>query len=154
MLCCQSCPLVNDCDLLAGFFDFYPPSPIWRRGFPRAIGFIFGTGNTRMACLQSGERRMMLFGHNTSTWQTHRQPRRHSKWRACALRRAAQTRPPTSILYIQHDTHMTVTYCPVKRSQTDLNNIVSTTTLSREHAVSHVHFVLQKQLKRHIMHLQ
>jgi len=30
------------------------------------------------------------FGHNTSTWRTHRQPRRHSKCRANALRRAAK----------------------------------------------------------------
>jgi len=43
--CCavKCCPLVNDCDLLAAIFDFYPslshltPS---MRGNPRAIGFI------------------------------------------------------------------------------------------------------------------
>jgi len=47
--CCavKSCPTVNDCDLLAGFSDFYLPfshlSPSVR-GFPRAIGFTFGMG--------------------------------------------------------------------------------------------------------------
>jgi len=32
-----------------------------------------------------------LFGHNTSTWQTHRQPRRHSNSRPNGLRRAIKT---------------------------------------------------------------
>jgi len=47
--CCaaRSCPLVNDCDLLAGFFDFYlslahlTPSV---SGIPLS-GFVFGTEN-------------------------------------------------------------------------------------------------------------
>jgi len=45
--CCavKSCPLVNDCNLLAGFFDFYLPlsnlTPSMR-GFSQAIEFMSG----------------------------------------------------------------------------------------------------------------
>jgi len=57
---------VNDCDLLAGLSDLYPP-PLPSNALnerdpldPRTIGFIFGVGKTRMAGLQSGEGRLMI----------------------------------------------------------------------------------------------
>jgi len=92
-----NCPLVNDCDLMAGFcdsqsftrgqlltaywssfFHFYLPSPIWRLqwgGSLGAIGFIFGLGKlewlgynlVKVAWWSSQSLR-----HNTSTWQTDR----------------------------------------------------------------------------------
>jgi len=47
--CCavKSCPLVNNCNLLAKFSEFYLPLSNLTpsvRGCSRAIGFIFGTG--------------------------------------------------------------------------------------------------------------
>jgi len=42
---------VNDCDLSAGFSDFYLPFyhlTLSVRGFPRAIGFIFATGQLEL----------------------------------------------------------------------------------------------------------
>jgi len=57
----SSCPLVNNCDLLAY------PSPIWRR----AIGFIFGVG--KLEWLQSGWGRRSCLGtiqqRDRLTWQ-------------------------------------------------------------------------------------
>jgi len=41
----KSCPLVNDCNLLAVFYDFYLPSDFLNDVDPLgAIGFIFGLG--------------------------------------------------------------------------------------------------------------
>jgi len=77
------------------FSTFTYRSSIWRpqRGkSPRAIGFKFGTGKLEWLGYNTMKVAWWLtqsFGHNTSTWQTHRQPRRHRKRRANALRRAA-----------------------------------------------------------------
>jgi len=60
--CCavKSCPLVNDCDSLAGYSNFSNPSSVRR---PRSGKF------------------PQSFGHNTSTrlTRTDRQPHRHNK---------------------------------------------------------------------------
>jgi len=93
MCAIKSWPLVNNCDSLT----FTYSSPIWScrwGGSPRAIGFIFGVGKLEWPGYNLVKVAWWLtesFGHNTSTWQTHRQPRRHSKCRANALRRAAKT---------------------------------------------------------------
>jgi len=85
ILCCavNSCPLANDCDLLAGFSDFYlplsHPTPSIMR-IPSSYRVHIWCGNTRMARLLSGEGRRLsteVFGHNSSTWQTHTQTDRH-----------------------------------------------------------------------------
>jgi len=95
--CCavKCCLLVNDCDLLAGFSDY--PSPIWCLqwgGSPRAIRFIFSVGKLEWLGYNLVKVTWQLtqsFGHSTSTWQTDRPLRRHSKCRANALRREANT---------------------------------------------------------------
>jgi len=67
---------VDDVTTRPDFARFTYLSPIWRHqweGFLWSIGFIFDTGKTRMAGLQSGEVAWWSthsFGHNTSTWQT------------------------------------------------------------------------------------
>jgi len=73
------------------FPTFTYPSPIWRhqrRGSPRAIGFIFRTEKLEWLgynLVKVAWWSTQSFEHNTSTWQTHRQPRRYSKCRADAL---------------------------------------------------------------------
>jgi len=68
--CCavKSCPLVNDCDLLAGFFEFYLPlshlTPSVRE-IPLSYRIHIWYGKTRMAGLQSGEGHMMM---NSVIW--------------------------------------------------------------------------------------
>jgi len=87
--CCtvKSSPLVNDCDIVwsPDFRIFaYNPSPIWCPewvGYPWAVGFIFGVGKLEWLgynLVKVAWWSTQSFGHNTSTWQTHRQPRRHS----------------------------------------------------------------------------
>jgi len=76
------------------FLSFTYPAPIWRPewgGFNRAIGSVFvmwklewlGYNLVKVAWLST-----QLFWHNTSMWQTQRQPHRHSKWRTNAQRQA------------------------------------------------------------------
>jgi len=65
--------------------------PQWG-GYPQSIKFIFGTEKLEWLGqnLVKVERWLtQSFGHNTSTWQTHRQPRRHSKCCTNARHRAA-----------------------------------------------------------------
>jgi len=64
----KCCPLVNDCDLLAGFSNFY--SPLFH-----ATTSIFSSyrvhiwyGKSRVAGLQSGESRMMI---DSVVWLQH-----------------------------------------------------------------------------------
>jgi len=95
--CCavKSCPLVNDCDLLAWFSDFYltishlTPS---MREIPSSYQVHICIG--KLEChfwwrlyIDSSS------GHNTSMWQTqrqtYRQPHRHSKCRSNTLHLAA-----------------------------------------------------------------
>jgi len=77
-------------------FRALPFSPIWRlqwEGSTRAIGSIFdmrrlewmGYNLVNVACWST-----QSVGHSTSTWQTDRQPRHHSKCHANALRQAAK----------------------------------------------------------------
>jgi len=95
VLCCavKSCSLANDCDLLAGFCEFLTPL---MRGIPSSYRVHIWCRKIRMAGLQSGESRMMIDSVvwaqnvNVTHTHTHRQPRRHSKCRANALRRAAK----------------------------------------------------------------
>jgi len=97
-LCCavKSCPLVNDCDLLAWFSDFYLPVShltLSTKETPSSYRVIFGTEKLEWVgynLVKVAWWSTQSFGHNTSTWQTYRQPRRHSKSRANALRRAAK----------------------------------------------------------------
>jgi len=66
--------------------------PQWG-GPPRAIGFILGIGKLEWLgynLVKVAWWSTQSFGDNTSTWQTHRQPRRHSKCNANTLRRAAK----------------------------------------------------------------
>jgi len=90
--CCavNSCPLVNDCNLLAGFSDCYLHLSLLTasmKGNPSSYRVHIWSGKTRMAGLQSGEGRMMIDSvvwaqHiNVTDTQTHRQPRRHSNSR-------------------------------------------------------------------------
>jgi len=87
-LCCaaKSCHLVNDCDLLAGFSDFYLPFSHLTPPVSSSSRVHIRYSKTRMAGLQSGEGRMMIDSvvwvqhTNVTDRQTHRQPRRHSKW--------------------------------------------------------------------------
>jgi len=87
--CCavRSCPLVNDCDLLAWFFDFYFPvfhstPPI--KEIPSSYRIHIWYKKTRMAGLQSGEGRMMIDSIvlaqyvNVTDTQPHRRP--HSRF--------------------------------------------------------------------------
>jgi len=69
--------------------------PQWG-GSPREIGFIFGTGKLEwLGCslAKIAWWATQSLGHNTSTWQTHRQPRRHSKCRLthCVWRQKLQS---------------------------------------------------------------
>jgi len=64
------------------------------RGFPRATWLMFGIGKPEWLGYNLAKVAWWLtqmFGYNTSTWQTHRQPRRHSNSRLNALRRAAKS---------------------------------------------------------------
>jgi len=64
------------------------------RGSPRAIGFIVGVWKLEWLSynlMKVAWWSTKSFGHNTSTWQTATQPRRHSKCRPNALRLAAKT---------------------------------------------------------------
>jgi len=73
------------------FPTFTYPSSIWRPqwgGSPGAIGFTFGVGKLKgrgYNLVKVAWWSTRSFGHDTSTWQTHRQPRRHSKCSANAL---------------------------------------------------------------------
>jgi len=61
-------------------------------GFSRAIRFIFGMEKVKWLCynlVKIAWWSTQSFGHNTSTWQTHRH-NRHSKFRVNALRRVAK----------------------------------------------------------------
>jgi len=58
------------------------------RGSPRAIGFIFGMGKPDWLgynLVNAGRWSTQSIGQNTPKWQTHRQPRRHSKCHGNAL---------------------------------------------------------------------
>jgi len=81
-VCARRCsirlPLVNDCDLLAVFSDFYLSLfylTFSMRASPRTIGLIFsmeklewpGYNLVKVAWWST-----QSLGHNTSTWQTHR----------------------------------------------------------------------------------
>jgi len=76
----KSCSLVNGCDLLAGFCDFYLPlfhlTPSVR-GSPRATWY----EKTRTAGLQSRGSRMMIdsvvWAQCINVTETHRQPHSH-----------------------------------------------------------------------------
>jgi len=65
------------------FPTFTYPSPIWRPQWgrsPRAIGFIFSTEKLEWLgynLVKVAWWSTLSYGHNTSTWQTHRQPRHH-----------------------------------------------------------------------------
>jgi len=83
----NSCPLVNGCDLLAGFSDFYL-YPFLLDAFALELSGSYldiWCGQTRMAKLQSGEGRMMIDSVvwtqyiNVTDTLTYRQPGRHSK---------------------------------------------------------------------------
>jgi len=94
MRCCQELPSGEWLRFSVRIFYFYLPrshlTPSWR-GIPSSYRVHIWYGKTRMSGLQSVEVAWWLtlsFGHNTSQWQTHIQPRRHSKCRANALRRA------------------------------------------------------------------
>jgi len=75
----------------SNFPTFVRPFSIWRPrwgGSHRAVEFI--VGKTKLEWLgynlvKAAWWSTQSFGHNTSTWQTHRQPRRHSKCHANAL---------------------------------------------------------------------
>jgi len=59
------------------------------KGFPWAIGFIFGVGKLEWlgySLVKVESWSTQSFGYNTSTWQTHRQPRRHNNSRFSAVR--------------------------------------------------------------------
>jgi len=59
----KSCPLVNDCDLLAGFSDFYLPFSHLTpsiRGIPSSYRVHIWCGKTRMAEQQCDEGRIMI----------------------------------------------------------------------------------------------
>jgi len=91
--CCdvKSCSLVNDCDLLAGFSDFYLPFFNATPSIPSSYRV-----QTRMAGLQSGKGRRMI----DSAHERDRQPRRHSKCRVNALHRVAKMHCTTA--FSQH----------------------------------------------------
>jgi len=68
--CCaiNNCPVVNDCDLLTGFSDFYLPISHFTpsmRGIPSSYRVHIWYGTTRMTGLQSGEGHMMI---NSVVW--------------------------------------------------------------------------------------
>jgi len=65
--CCsvKSCSLVNDCDLLAGFSDFYLPLSHLMPSIFSSYRVHIWHGKTRMAGLQSGIGRMMI---NSVVW--------------------------------------------------------------------------------------
>jgi len=94
----ETCPLVNDCDLVARFCDFYLPLSHLTTSMREILSSYrvhIWCGKTRMAGLQSGESRMMI---DSVVWAqyitvTHRQPRRHSKYRANTPRLAADMAP-------------------------------------------------------------
>jgi len=59
----ESCPLVNDCDLLTGFSDFYLPLShltLSMSGISSSYRVHIWCGKTRMAALHSDEGRMMI----------------------------------------------------------------------------------------------
>jgi len=60
--CCavKSCPLVNDCDLLAGFSDFYLPLTQLMPSLPSSYRVYICYGKTRMTGLQSSEVRLII----------------------------------------------------------------------------------------------
>jgi len=117
----KSYPLVNYCDLLAGFSHFclplfyLTPSLI---GSPLVIGFIFGVA--KLEWLQSGKGRIMIdsvvwaqYMNVTDTQtdrQTDRQPRRHSKCRVNVGRQkqAAKViwRKPYRICDVNREPHL------------------------------------------------
>jgi len=69
--------------------------PKWGRS-PRVIGWIFGTKKPEWLgynLVKVARWSTQSFGHNTSTWRTHRQPRRHSKRRS----KAHDRRPKFSV---------------------------------------------------------
>jgi len=70
--CCavKSCPLVNDCDLLAGFFNFYPSVSHLTPSMSYRIHIWYG--KTRTAMLQSGEGRSRLGTIHQRDRHTHR----------------------------------------------------------------------------------
>jgi len=94
----KSYPLVNDCDLLAGFSDFcipfsYLTPSVMEVPSSYRVHKIIWYRKTRTTDLQSGDQgstMIVVRALYTWTWQTHRQPRRHSKYRANARRRAAK----------------------------------------------------------------
>jgi len=102
MLCCQELPSGEWLRFIGRIFSY--PSLIWLSQWgeiPSSYWVHIWYGKTRMAGLQSGEVAWwstQSFGLNTSTRQTYRQPRRHSKCRANAPRRAiikGRKRSPT-----------------------------------------------------------
>jgi len=83
----KSCPLVNDCDLLAGFSDFYPPVSHLTpsvRWIPSSYRVHIWHGKTRIAGLQSGECHRMI---ESVVWARQRARHRRGKCSANELRR-------------------------------------------------------------------
>jgi len=105
LLCCQELPF---CEWLlsSGWIFLLLPTPLPfdalnEGGSPRSIGFIFDTGKLEWpgcSLVKVAWWSTQSFGHNASTWQTHRQPRRHSKCHANALRRTAKMAEQIKIL--------------------------------------------------------
>jgi len=99
-LCCaaKSCPLVNDCDLLAGFsaLSLSAVNPlgltssylVWK-GMKKVEWLDYNPVKVAWCSTQS-------FGHNASTWQTQRQTDSHVAI-AHALRRMAKTTAKTHL---------------------------------------------------------
>jgi len=85
LMCCQELPSGEWLQLIGQIFRLLPtllPYDAVNRRHLRAIEFIFGTGKLEWPCynlVKVAWWSTQSFGHNTSTWQTHRQPRRHSK---------------------------------------------------------------------------
>jgi len=102
----KSCPLVNDCEVLAGFSDFYLPLLFYAfiEEIPLSYPIRICCGKTRMAGLQSGKCRIMIDSvvwaqcfNATDTRHTDRQPHRHSKCHANASRQAIKIKQTISL---------------------------------------------------------
>jgi len=97
--CCtiKSCPLVNDCNLLLRFSNFYLPLSHLTPSLPLGYLVHVWRGKTRMAGLQSGEDHMMIDSVvwaqyiNVTDRHTDTQTRRHSKCHIDALCQAAKS---------------------------------------------------------------
>jgi len=97
-------------DLLVWLSDFYCPKwrPQWGGSTPSYRVHIgmeklewLGYNLVKVAWWST-----QSFEHNTSTWQTHGQPRRHSKCRANALHRMAKTYSTKQLVYEDDKHHL------------------------------------------------